>query len=135
MKYILNDPSDFCTPNEYHNIYTPTMNKNSETQVIDKTNDMQIDHNTKLLLEFCNTFDNEIRDNKLDNTEEEVIFNYDKVDEDELEDQVEEVSNNELNQQNIDSTNIETFESNNKTSNDNRQEYEYKSICTQQSNK
>ena len=49
-------------------------------------------------------------DNIFDNTEEEVIFNYDEVDEDEFEDQVEEDSNEESNQQNIDITNEEIFE-------------------------
>ena len=74
-------------------------------------------------------------DSIFDNTEEEVICNYDEVDEDELEDQVEESSNKESNQQNIDITNDETFESNNDISNDNRQEYENKTICIRQPNK
>ena len=68
MKYT-NDPSDFDTPKKSHNVYIPTMNQNSETQVIDKTNDKQINHNTESLLENYNTSDNEMLDNIFDNIE------------------------------------------------------------------
>ena len=52
-------------------------------------------------MENCNTFHNEMLDNIFENTEEEVIFNYDEVDEDKLEDHYEEDSNKEPNRQHI----------------------------------
>ena len=47
---------------------------------------MQIDHNTELKLENQNAFDNERLDDIFENPEEEVILDYNEVDEYELED-------------------------------------------------
>ena len=52
----------------------------------DKEDDMPIDHNRELFLEHYNTFNNQMMDGIFENTEEEIIFNNDKIDEDELDD-------------------------------------------------
>ena len=101
---IQKDPSNFHTPNYLHNAYIPTMNQNSVTKLInntkESTNDIQVNQNGELTLDNYDIFDNDILDNLFENTEEEVIFNYDEVDEDELEEQYEKESNKEPNQQN-----------------------------------
>ena len=72
---ILHDPSGFHTPNQSHVAYIPEINQESRDK----------DENTiKLTLDNINTFDDYIQNNLFENSEEEIIFNYDKIEEDEL---------------------------------------------------
>ena len=49
---VVNDPSEFHTPNKSYNAYISIMNQNPETQVMNKKNEIQIDHNREILLEI-----------------------------------------------------------------------------------
>ena len=57
---------------------------------------MQIKQDKESQLDTLNTFDNDIPNNLFGNPEEEIIFRYDDVDEDELGEQYEEGTNNEI---------------------------------------
>ena len=136
---IIHNPSDFHIPNNLYNICIPAMNQESAAQSINYTykitNDIQINQNRELPLHSHDTFDNDIPDNLFENSEQEVMFNYDEVDEDELEEQHEEESNKKPKQRN---NNVIIEESDNLNEDihyDDRQEHESKSIQMRQPTK
>ena len=75
---ILYDPSDFHTPTQSHNAYIPEINQESRDK----------DESTiEPPLENIHTFDDNILNNLFERPMEEIIFNYDEIDEDELDEQ------------------------------------------------
>ena len=95
---------DFYTSNKSHNAYIPKINQQPTAQIRtytdENTNEMKINQDKESTLDTTNTFDDDILNNLLDNPEEEIVFNYDEIDVDELEEQYEEGTNNELKQHN-----------------------------------
>ena len=85
---ILNQPSDFHTPNTDHKAYIPTTDNNNMEQNIQTTN------NTP------DIFDEHLLDQIFTNPEEEIVFNYDEIDEDELEETDDQNINTNMNQDN-----------------------------------
>ena len=71
---ILQEPSDFHTPNTKHNAYVPNNNNMSEVQ----------NQNIQPSLDNQIIYDNNILNNLFDNPEEEILFKYDEIDEEEL---------------------------------------------------
>ena len=71
---ILQDPSDFQTPNTKYNAYEPNSNNTNEIQ----------NQNIQPSLDNQIIYDNNILNNLFDNPEEEILFKYDEIDEEEL---------------------------------------------------
>ena len=106
---ILQEPSDFHTQNTKHNAYVPNNNNTNEIQ----------NQNIQSLLDNQIIYDDDILNNLFDNPEEEITFNYDEIDEDDLD---EEYNNEEcnINNQEYHKTDNEESENNqeyNKTDN------------------
>ena len=84
---ILQEPCEFYTPNTKHNAYVP--NNNNDMNEIQNQN-IQPSLDNQII------YDDDILNNLFENLVEEILFNYDEIDEDELDEE----SNNEVNNMN-----------------------------------
>ena len=74
IREILQEPSNFHTPNTKHNAHVPNNNND--------TNELQ-NQNIQPSLDNRIIYDDDILNNLFENPEEKILFNYDEIDKDE----------------------------------------------------